>query len=125
MCELLLRRGADVAASGAFHGAQPLEYAAWPGFPEVVKVLLAHGADVNAPVKTPDQGTHTAIWWAAVTGRKEVVALLLGAGATVEPDLIDAVNDAMESPYPGRSLPPRADYEDVVLQLSEHAVRAK
>lgn len=118
-CEMLLKNGADIAAEGGFFNAQPLENAAWAGFTDTVKVLVQHGANVNAEVKS-SEGIHTAIWWAALTGRKEIVTVLLDAGATVEPGLIDAVRRTQQQPYPGRALPPRQDYDAVIELLQKH-----
>jgi len=120
-CELLLSSGANIAAEGGFFDAQPLEAAAWAGYTDTVKTLIQRGADVNAEVHT-DKGPHTAIWWAALTGRKEIVQALLDAGATVEDGLADAVRQSIQRPYPGRALPPRQDYEAVVDLLEKHGV---
>jgi hypothetical protein len=48
--------------------------------------------------------------------------MLLQAGATVEPDLIDAVGQTEVQPYPGRALPPREDYDKVIDLLAEKTI---
>jgi len=53
-----------------------LEASYW-GQPEVVKLLLEKGADVNAK----DEAGHTAVIDAAQAGHPDIVALLLGKGA--------------------------------------------
>jgi hypothetical protein len=118
--ELLLDHGADIAAQGGFFDAQPLEVAAWAGYTDAVRLLIARGADVNAVVHS-DSGDHTALWWAALTGRKEIVKLLLDAGATVDPDLLDKMRQTESKPYPGRALPPREDYNAVIEMLEKRA----
>lgn len=120
---VLIKHGADVGAKGGFFDAEPLEAAAWAGQTEVVRVLIAAGANVDAVVHTTDQGDHTAIWWGALTGRKEIVKMLLDAGATVEPALVEKMYETESKPYPGRNLPPRADY-DAVIEMLEKKVDA-
>jgi cytohesin len=48
MAELLLKRGADVMVRNKETSATPLHEAAMKGHADVVRVLLAHGADPNA-----------------------------------------------------------------------------
>ena len=57
----------------------PLDEAAWKGFPRVVEVLLAHGAEINR--KNGDTGD-TPLNEAAIKGHRDVVALLLENPAT-------------------------------------------
>jgi ankyrin repeat protein len=53
--------------------------AAWNGHLEIVKLLLEHGADVNAKM----EGLGTALHLAASNGHLEIVKLLLENGADV------------------------------------------
>ena len=70
----LLERGADVNVKNS-DGWTPLIKAASANFPDVARVLLAHGAD-------PDIADHldrTAWMYAAMTGREEIAAMLKDA----------------------------------------------
>lgn len=75
--ELLLARGADLHAR-QIGGATPLHLAAGrSGDPKVVQLLLSRGAQVDAL----NSLRRTPLFNAAATGQREVVALLLAAGA--------------------------------------------
>jgi hypothetical protein len=71
----LIKRGAQVNRLGW----TPLHYAASKGRIETAKLLLAHQAMVNAP---SPEGT-TPIMMAALSGNREMVDLLLNAGADI------------------------------------------
>src|SRR5206468_2107141 len=77
--ERLLIAGADpkVTVEG---GETPLMSAARAGRADAVKVLVAHGADVNARESTRGQN---ALMWAAVEGHVPVIQALIEAGADV------------------------------------------
>ena len=77
MVELLLSKGADVAAK-THSGRTALHCAAQGGHLDVVELLLSKGAD--SAVK--DQGGLTALRRAAGGGHKDVVELLLSEGTT-------------------------------------------
>jgi ankyrin repeat protein len=70
--EILLDKGADI-------GNDDLKWAAWNGSVEIIKRLLAKGADVN----TVFYGTETALINAALAGKFEAVKFLLENGADV------------------------------------------
>jgi uncharacterized protein len=61
-------------------GGTPLLIAAWSGQTEMVALLLAHGANVNAA--HPEAGS-TPLQYAVLTGRVEVVKVLLASGADI------------------------------------------
>ncbi|MCZ2808354.1 MAG: ankyrin repeat domain-containing protein [Candidatus Bathyarchaeota archaeon] len=61
-------------------GFTPLRMATINGHAEVVRVLLAHGANVNAR----DEKGATPLFWAANRGNAEVMELLLDKGAEIE-----------------------------------------
>ncbi len=75
----LLGQGADANETDRFYGRTALMWAAEQGHPEVAKLLLDKGADVNA--KTGEGWT--ALMSAAVGRDLEVVRLLLDKGADV------------------------------------------
>ena len=84
LASFLLGRGADMETrlSGGDTGknSTPLMWAAWWGFPEMVKLLLGQGASKDA---RNDEGL-TALMYAAVAtdrGNTEVLEILLAAGA--------------------------------------------
>jgi len=84
---LLLDRGADAKATNNF-GASALMAAAAGGDLKTARLLVQHGANVNAGV-TPDEpgfvfgGGRTPLMWAAFRGDAAMTKLLLAAGADV------------------------------------------
>ena len=72
--KLLVERGADVNAREKRNGLNSLSHAVGRGDKELVKVLLAHGAD---PLLKSADG-RTALERAEANGDKEIVALLKG-----------------------------------------------
>ncbi|CAG7635116.1 hypothetical protein PAESOLCIP111_03627 [Paenibacillus solanacearum] len=60
-------------------GKRPLGYAARSGHVDTVKLLLAHGADPNAPERDAPRGS--ALWHAVAGNHGECVNLLLAHGA--------------------------------------------
>ncbi|MCB9883930.1 MAG: ankyrin repeat domain-containing protein [Planctomycetes bacterium] len=80
MLRFLIEAGADPAES--FEGSPLLVLASTDGLAEIVRLLLAAGA----PVDAPDEDGLTALAWAARTrwGNAEIAAALLAAGA--DPD---------------------------------------
>lgn len=80
--EVLLEKGAS--ANVALAGGTPLHVAATFGPVEVVKVLLAHQAEVNAANQSNGK---RALHLAAAVGNTDIIRVLLEAGA--KPDLVD------------------------------------
>ena len=76
---MLLERGAAVDAKDAARGQTALMWAAAEGHAEVVRALLAAGADLRARVPSG----MTALLFAVREGRLDVVRVLLAAGADV------------------------------------------
>src|SRR5215469_5862446 len=84
LASFLLERGAHMetrfAGRDTPKGSTPLMWAAWWGFPEMVKLLLRHGASLEAR----DSEGLTALMYAAAAkdrGNTEVLEILLAAGA--------------------------------------------
>jgi ankyrin repeat protein len=78
--EALIKAGSDVK-SGTPNGTTPLMVAAASGDVDTVKVLVDHGADVNAEDGVRSQ---TPLMYAAAANRTAVIALLAGRGAKLE-----------------------------------------
>ena len=75
-----LDKGVDVdEGDDSWPGMTPLHYAADEGHTEVVELLIANGADVNAKNENGWTPLHLAAYW----GGKEIVELLIAAGADV------------------------------------------
>jgi ankyrin repeat protein len=84
----LLEAGTDVNAKSEY-GATALSYAADKGHLDVVKLLLARGAEVDPE----DSFYHsTPITWAGYNGHVEVVKALLEAGADAGSAVMMAIN---------------------------------
>lgn len=84
----LLKAGADVAEADK-NGVTPLHHAVRFRHPQLVALLIEHGADVNAPcTRSGSTPLHRASSWSGAPGTKgkdaerlEIIALLLAAGA--------------------------------------------
>ena len=75
-----LDKGVDVDESDdSWPGMTPLHYAADEGHTEVVELLIANGADMNAKDEDESTPLHLAAYW----GGKDIVELLIAAGADV------------------------------------------
>jgi ankyrin repeat protein len=83
-------------ASANCAGGLPLRIAAWKCSAEAARLLLEHGADVNAP---EDNGW-TALHSAAMHGRHEIVGILLAAGADVHVVYLGQTPLTMMCKYP-------------------------
>ena len=86
MMQYLLDRGATVDIVRANDGRTPLADAADRGRTDIVKLLLAHGADMN----TLDKAGNTPLVMPIKNGHSEIVRLLLQAGART--DFVDPVH---------------------------------
>jgi ankyrin repeat protein len=85
--ELLLSRGADAKATNQF-GATALMAAVAGGDEKSVRLLIKHGADVNAQLAANQMGFilgggRTPLMWAAYRGDVTIMKLLFDAGADV------------------------------------------
>jgi len=88
--------GNSVNVQSDTDGAEPLVLAAVAGQVDAVKLLLHHGARVNAK----DDKNSTALHAAAFFGRVEVLEVLVKAGAD-----LNAVNSDGETPYDAATAP--------------------
>jgi hypothetical protein len=124
--KILLERGADVNVKDTFYGATPLTWAASPAMartphhPEIVKLLLEHGAEgkesaLMGAVAEPDAATtkvildHGGLSAATLTdalesakknGHQNIIALLEQAGA--KPFVEFKMDEAQLARYAGR-----------------------
>jgi len=76
---LLITEGADINAAGGDKALTPLHLAASRGHAEVVKALLAKGAEVNIG----DADGNTALFWAIASRDEETVKTLIDGGIDV------------------------------------------
>jgi len=74
-----LAAGTDFELRCTACGLTVLGHAAWGGHKEIVELLIAEGADVNAKRNTGVTPLHHAAW----NGHKEVAELLIANGADV------------------------------------------
>ncbi|MBU4201439.1 MAG: ankyrin repeat domain-containing protein [Verrucomicrobia bacterium] len=84
IAELLATHGANQRAFGIKYGVirvAPIHLAAESGFPDLVKLFLDQGVDIN--IRTQGTNQVTPLHMAAAKGRAEVVEILLKAGADV------------------------------------------
>jgi ankyrin repeat protein len=98
----------ESAASRNKLGETPLHWAALEGHNDLVELLLAHGADVNAK----DNGNYTALHEAALAGHNDLVELLLAHGADVNTKDKDGFTALHDAAWHG--------YKDVVELLLAH-----
>jgi ankyrin repeat protein len=77
--QMLIARGADVNATDSWRGQTPLMWAAAENHADLVTVLLAAGAAVDARSK----GSFTALMFAVRQDARDAVHLLVAAGADV------------------------------------------
>jgi ankyrin repeat protein len=67
-------------------GETPLHIAAGKRFLTIAKLLVETGADVNAAMEEKPGEEATVLSLAALSDKPEIVQMLLGAGAEVEPE---------------------------------------
>lgn len=75
--EALLAGGAEKDAKDNQNGASALITAAFNNRPEIAKILISKGADVNLKNKRGE----TALFWAKHSGSAEIIQILAAAGA--------------------------------------------
>ena len=80
ICQVLLAMRANVEDRGMKGDCTPLMEAASAGHTDIVRLLIAHGADVNAQ----SSSGNTPLMYACAGGHEDVVRVLLEAGAHVE-----------------------------------------
>ena len=78
----LLQHDAQLISARDADGSTPLHCATWKGHQNVVEVLLAHGADVNAHNDNDHWGT-TPLHAAAHGNQKAIAELLIAHGADI------------------------------------------
>jgi ankyrin repeat protein len=119
----LLARGADVHVQGGPFQRTALLCAATNGNPEVVRLLLERGAEVQ----TEDWAGHTALDWARRRGETPIVKLLQQAGAHGrKPRLVSGGSHAPGVSTGGLTPPPRRPPKQAVeagLSLLERSTR--
>ena len=80
LAQVLLAMSANVDDRGSKGDCTPLMEAASGGYVDIVRLLLEHGADVNAQ----SQAGNTALIYACCGGYEEVVEMLVSTGAEIE-----------------------------------------
>ena len=89
----LLGAGADVNVKGGYDDGSPLHFAAWDNHPEMIRLLLEHGANIEQ--RSGNNHNNTPLGWAIAGGRIEACETLLENGATIlDFHHVDAANGA-------------------------------
>lgn len=96
---LLLANGANIESRGGIAGQTPLFYAAKKGYLSVARILISHGANINAT----DDYSMTPLLEAAQNGHISMVKMLLRRGANVKAQNVyhqtaDQLADAFDYP---------------------------
>jgi ankyrin repeat protein len=112
----LLRRHPHLATTRDGRGDQPIFHAARNGDTEIVRLLIQHGADVNAV----NDFQHTVLYCAGGHGHVETLRLLLGAGADPNAKFTETKITLLEwlAQYPND---PR--YKPIVGELQQREAR--
>lgn len=100
VAQLLLDAGAEVDVRDAYQQQTPLFRAAYFGRPDVVQVLIAHGADVNARDNQGKAPLHNCLYVSAQDATLNIITALVEAGA--DPNALDA---AGQTPLDGYRQP--------------------
>jgi hypothetical protein len=85
--KVLLDAGADVSYKESSHGRTALMLAANTGYPEIVEMLISHGANVA----DTDSAGNTALMEASGAGRIATIQVLIAAGADVNQKTADGM----------------------------------
>jgi ankyrin repeat protein len=109
----MLARHPHLATALDGHGDQPILHAARNGDTQIVRLLIAHGADVNA---TNPRG-HTVLYCAGGHGHLDTLLLLLGAGADCDAKFTDDGGTLLDwlAQYPDDTR-----YQPIVAALQRH-----
>lgn len=75
----LLESGVNVDTEDNKHHATALMWAAHEGYPDIVRLLIEHGAEIDKRKATNE----TALWFAAQKGHLEAVKVLVQHGADI------------------------------------------
>ena len=97
MVRLLVEAGADINAAEGFGGNTPLHEAVKKGDVEIVKILVAAGADVHAE----GYFDRTPLTLAAEEGATEILQILLGPGPDADTSAGGADKEAASTPSIG------------------------
>ena len=92
----VLKQGGDVNWVNEVDGYAPVHWAVERGFPDILRILILHGADVNAMTQGAIGKDRSALHIAAEVGKPSIVRTLLENGADV-----NATTDYKETPLHG------------------------
>ena len=99
IAKVLLDAGARADTPDSSAGATPLTMAAQNGRPNLLQLLIRHGAQIDHVARSADPTSTTqAIWLAAQFGHASCVAVLVNAAAKQHKDIVDATNREGKTP---------------------------
>jgi ankyrin repeat protein len=75
-------------------GGTALHFAAWLNRPGLARLLIEHGADLEALAETGPDATPLA--WAVHAGHPEAARVLVEAGAHVHPHFLEGAEDQLQ-----------------------------
>jgi ankyrin repeat protein len=96
--QMLVDRGAKLDATESQAGQTALMWAAAEKHPEIAKVLIDHGADINARTKTG----FTALTFAAQSGDVKSAEMMIAAGANVNEATLDGITPLLRASASGQ-----------------------